>query len=114
MVLDEYRIGLIKRPGVYFLAHLSEGAFKRNGRLFKHGRLLLKIITCMGIYLIKHMHTHVAHVHRARPFIATPISMGIYLDMGVYFLRCSYRMGVYSGMGVYSSRAFNQANTVCL
>ena len=44
-----YRIGLIKRPGVYFLAHLSEGAFKRDGRLFKHGRLLLKIITCMGV-----------------------------------------------------------------
>ena len=40
------------------------------------------------------------------------ISMSVYLDMGVYFLRCSYRMGVYSGMGVYSSRAFNQANTV--
>ena len=53
-----------------------------------------------------------AHVHRAHPFIATPISMSVYLDMGVYFLRCSYRMGVYSGMGVYSSRAFNQANTV--
>ena len=52
------------------------------------------------------------HVHRARSFIATPISMSVYLDMGVYFLRCSYRMGVYSGMGVYSSRAFNQANTV--
>ena len=55
-----YRIGFIKRPGVYFLAHLSEGAFKRDGRLFKHGRLLLKIITCMGVYLIKQMHTHVA------------------------------------------------------
>ena len=55
-----YRIGLIKHPGVYFLAHLLEGAFKRDGRLFKHGRLLLKIITCMGVYLIKHMHTHVA------------------------------------------------------
>ena len=66
----------------------------------------------MGVYLIKNMHTHVAHVHRACPFIATPISMSIYLDMGIYFFRCSYRMGVYSGMGVYSSRAFNQANMV--
>ena len=56
--------------------------------------------------------THILS-YRARPFIATPISMSVYLDMGVYFLRCSYRMGVYSGMGVYSSRAFNQANTVC-
>ena len=64
-----YRIGLIKRPGVYFLAHLSEGVFKRDGRLFKHGRLLIKIITCMGVYLIKHMHTHMAHVHRAHAFI---------------------------------------------
>ena len=67
--IKNYRIGLIKRPGVYFLAHLSEGAFKRDGRLFKDGRLLFKIITCMGVYLIKHMHTHMAHVHRAHMFI---------------------------------------------
>ena len=41
--------------------------------------------------------THILS-YRACPFIATPISMSVYLDMGVYFLRCSYRMGIYSGM----------------
>ena len=63
-------------------------------------------------HVLSHALNVVHVIHRARPFIATPISMSVYLDMGIYFLRCSYRMGVYSGMGVYSSRAFNQANTV--
>ena len=49
-------------------------------------------------HVLSHALNVVHMIHHARPFIATPISMSIYLDMGVYFLRCSYRMGIYSGM----------------
>ncbi len=34
---DDYRIYLIKRPGVYFILKSVKGAFKRGGRLFKEG-----------------------------------------------------------------------------
>ena len=38
--------------------------------------------------------------------------MGVYLSMGVYFLRCLKCVAVHLSMGIYASRVFNQANTV--